>query len=111
MEVYRNQNVHEMKDRRPRKLKKELMRRFEKVQASKMVRTALVTMSSAFQCAVINSRPHPMPSMFEGVTENNPLIHYTSTASKAIEVAKLAMNTAEAIANILNESPKNWREA
>jgi len=89
-----------VKDRRPRKRKKELKRKFEKVQASRMVMTALVTASSAFRLATIVAYPRIFnlpPSVF--------------AAEKAIKTIEVTKECTEAIANIMNTGPKNWREA
>lgn len=85
-----------MKDRRPRKLKKTLKRRFEKVQALRTVQVAMVTMGSALQMAGITARP------------NRTL---ADVPIKAIRAVQLAIDTKESISKIMNTGPKNWREA
>lgn len=89
-----------MKDRRPRKLKKVLKRRFEKVQAMRTIQTAFVTLGSAMQMAAISSRP--IPKFGDAIV---------SPATKSLACAQLAMETAQKISEIMNTGPKNWREA
>lgn len=90
-----------MKDRRPRKLKKKLKRKFENVQAVKTLHTALVTVGSAMQIAAIASRPIPK---FVGEAIVSPV-------TKSLTCAQLAIETAQKISEIMNSGPKNWREA
>lgn len=94
-----------MKDRRPRKLKKRLKRRFEKVQALRTVQCALVSVGSAFQIAAVSARP--IPSFLPDELKRGPM----TAAEKALECASIAIDTAESISKIWNTGPKNWREA
>lgn len=82
-----------MQDRRPRKLKKTLKRKFEKFQAFRTVQIAVTTMGSAYQMSVIASQP------------------IDCAPYKTMATAQLAMTTAQSISKIMNTGPKNWREA
>ena len=85
-----------MKDRRPRKRKKELKRKFEKVQALRTVQVAVITMEAGLQIAAIAAVPSRIP---------------TDAALKGLRVAQTAIETQKSIAQVMNTGPKNWREA
>lgn len=83
-----------MKDRRPRKLKKQLKRKFERIIASKIAASALIKANGLSQCAKIQAY---------SVDGNQIPI-------KARAIAETVVNTATAIGNIWKEKPTNWRE-
>jgi hypothetical protein len=87
-----------MKDRRPRKLKKRLKRRYAAASAVRIVRCAMTTAVSLAQTAMIMSRP---------TQKHDPF----GKAAKLLNTAEVAMDCAEAISQIMNSGPKNWREA
>lgn len=97
-----------MKDRRPRKLKKLLKKRYRKAVALKTMQTALVTVGSAFQIAAIQSIPNfNKGSLIPPDLARQPM----SPAERAIAVVNLTIDTEKWIAEIINSGPKNWREA
>lgn len=81
-----------MKDRRPRKLKKVLKKKFERVTAGKILLTSLVTMGSAFQTAAISGMP--------GLE-----IH-----EKALKIVDIVSTCANKISLIMSEKPTTWKE-
>lgn len=83
-----------MKDRRPRKLKKRLKTRFKRNQAAKALSCALVSVNANIQMASVVSYPF--------VSE--PII-------KALKAVEITEDAARAISEIMNQPPKNWREA
>lgn len=89
-----------MKDRRPRKLKKALKRKFDAHQSFKVAQSALVSALSCAQIAVIASAP-----VSNIMTPGEPV------ALKSLRCAQVVMETAQQIKNIMNTGPKNWREA
>lgn len=97
-----------MKDRRPRKLKKTLKRRFAKVQVFRTVQVALTALGSAFQIARIQATPIPKADTL--LPPELSRVQMTAI-QKAKEVISVSMNTAESISKIMNTGPKNWREA
>jgi hypothetical protein len=88
-----------MKDRRPRKLKKEMKHRYSKVIAARLGKCAIVAAMNAISVAIINSQPN-----FAG----GPV---QSIAEKSLRIASTVLGTAEKVHEIMNSGPKNWREA
>lgn len=82
-----------MKNRRPRKLKKQLKKRYAKAVALRIFQCALTTAGHAFQSAAVAAQiGQPM--------------HV-----KALQSASIAIDCSEALANIMKTGPQNWREA
>lgn len=82
-----------MKDRRPRKLKKRLKTRFKRNQAAKALSCALVSVNTNVQMASVVSYP------------------FVSDPIKALKAVEIMEDAARAISEIMNQPPKNWREA
>lgn len=82
-----------MKQRLPRKYKKQVKKKLAAINASKVLRSAMASMMSAVQVAHITS--YPMQ---------------TSPAEKALSVAGLVVDTAKSISNIMSEKPNSWRD-
>lgn len=87
-----------MKDRRPRKLKKQLKKRYDKMIAAKILQTAMTTTMSAIQMALIGAKPIPR-------------YETGGVAVKAVKALETVMDCAQSITSIMNSGPKNWREA
>lgn len=87
-----------MKDRRPRKLKKQLKKRYVRSIAFRTISTATISAVAAVQTASIMSRP---------IQKHDPF----GKAAKLLNTVEVAMDCAEAISKIMNSGPKNWREA
>lgn len=87
-----------MKDRRPRKLKKQLKKRYDSAVALRIVRCALATEMGAVHTAIVASKPIPKHDQ-------------AGLANKAIGTVRIAMDSANTVAGILKSGPKNWREA
>jgi hypothetical protein len=81
-----------MKDRRPRKLKKILKARFAKATALRIVQAAIMTTLNICQMASVSALPTPNPN-------------------KAIAVAQIAIETANALTQVMKSGPQNWRDA
>lgn len=86
-----------MKDRRPRKLKKQLKARYVRAIAFRTVATATISAVAAVQTAMVASRP---------IRKHDP----AGLADKAMATVKIAMDCANTVAGILKSGPKNWRE-
>lgn len=86
-----------MKDRRPRKIKKQLKKRYASAVALRMAQCALATRMGAVQTAIVASKHVPK--------------HDQAGIDKALATVKIAMDCANAVAGILKSGPKNWREA
>lgn len=87
-----------MKDRRPRKLKKQLKKRYASACAVRVAQCAMTTAMSAIQTAIVASKPIPKHDQ-------------AGLANKAIDTVKIAMDCANTVAGTLKSGPKNWREA
>lgn len=87
-----------MKDRRPRKLKKELKKRYAKTIALKLFKCAMVTAMNASAVACISSRPTWAAAPESG-------------EDKSSVIVDVVVGVAEKIQEIMGESPKDWREA
>lgn len=83
--------------RLPRKLKKQVKKKVAAKTASKMVMSAIVTVQTMAQNAIIASRP---VSNYTGAT----------VAEKSLAVAQNLIGAAKAIQNIMLESPNSWRD-
>lgn len=82
-----------MKQRLPRKYKKQVKKKVAAMNASKVLRSAMASMMAATQLAMISS--YPMQ---------------TSPAEKAMSVAGLVVDTAKSISTIMSEKPNSWRD-
>lgn len=87
-----------MKDRRPRKLKKVLKKKFERVFATKMLQSALSSVFAATQLAHIQAMPKE-----KGIDES-------IKATKALLITDLIKNSAFHIQSIMKEKPTKWQE-
>lgn len=81
-----------MKNRLPRKRKKEVKKVVAASNAKKTVLSALTMMQSAFQVAAISAQPTPLNG------DRNS--HITD---KALKVSEVTLNASETLANIQNE--------
>lgn len=87
-----------MKPRLPRKYKKQIKKVVAVASASRIVRAALISMSSAFQVAAISAQPWSFGERNE------------AAAAKAFSVADVVSNAAKSISEIISEKPQSWRD-
>jgi hypothetical protein len=87
----------EMKDRRPRKLKKLAKKRKDKADALVMVKCAMTSVMSASQLAMVSASPILKENIVEGRIQ------------KALRIVEIAKNSAEIIGKHMSEI-KPWRE-
>lgn len=88
-----------MKDRRPRKLKKVLKKRYQQSISLKIIQSALSSVFAAMQVNIIQSKP--IPNSQEG---------YAHKAEKTLAIVDTVQNAALSITQIMSEKPTNWRE-
>jgi len=86
-----------MKDRRPRKLKKLLKKKFAKISAFKMIQAALSSVFAAAQLYAIRSKP---------IRKDDP----NGKTEKALAITDVTLNAANSIQSIMSEKPTTWKE-
>lgn len=81
-----------MKQRLPRKHKKIAKKKISSLTASRMAQTAMVGAMARVQIMQIVSTP------------------FHDKASKAVEIARVTVNTAQTVGKILSEKPNHWKD-